>query len=161
MYVAWVPHPVRRLTDTWSVHPSASLSDAIEFPFDWPSVANEQLYPTVVAILTAGRAYGFTDPYILPENPVEPPPVNSSSPPPSSYPLEAIAGADGVQSNGVPLKNVFDDLVATTRDRTPICTSLDLVFSELWVDGGPQSVPYGPVCEFYCFPGTLFVVTDG
>ena len=30
------------------------------------------MYPILVAILKAGRAYGFTDPYILPENPVGP-----------------------------------------------------------------------------------------
>ena len=113
------------------------------------------MYPVVVAILTAGRAYGFTDPYILPENPVELPPDDSSSLPPSSYPLEAIAGADGAQSDGVPLKSVFDDLVATTRDRTPTCASLIPVTSDLWIDCGPQSVPCGLACEWQAFPQFL------
>jgi len=108
---------------------SASLLEALQFPFFWPAVANEQIYPNLVAILTAGRAYGFTDPYILPENPVGPLPGNHSDLP-RSYPLEAVAGADGAASNGVPLKKVFDDLVATTRDRSPTCMSSILVTFE-------------------------------
>lgn len=106
------------------------------------------MYPIIVAILAAGRTYGFTDPYILPENPIGLPPDNSSNLPPSSYPLEAIAGADGAASDGVPLEDVFDDLVATTRDRSPTCMSSILVaFEDLWIDHGLQLVPRGPVCK--------------
>ena len=120
----------------------------MDFPTFWPTVANDQFYPIILAILTAGRAHGFTDPYILPDNPVGSPPDNSSALPPSSYPLEAIAGADGAISNGVPLENVFDDLVATTRDRSPICMSSSLVsLKDLWIYQKLQSVPCGPVCK--------------
>jgi hypothetical protein len=61
----------------------------------------------------------------------------TSSDVPSAYPLEAIGGADGAPSNDVPLKKVFDDLVATTRDRTPTCMSSILVtFEYLWIEQG-------------------------
>jgi len=109
---------------------------------------NEQAYPAIVAILTAGRAYGFTDPYILPENPVAPPPSSSSNIPPSSYRIEAIGGADGAASNGVPLGDVFDAIVATTRDRTPTCKSSVLViFGGFVINREIKSVPCGPVCK--------------
>jgi len=70
--------------------------------------------------LTAGRAHGFTDPYVLPKTTVAPPPAVAADAP-GSYPVEAISGADGVASNGVPLKKAFDDLVETTRDHAPTC----------------------------------------
>jgi len=57
---------------------SASLLEALHFPFYWPKVANWVVYPNLVAILTVGRAYGFTDPYILPGNPVGSLPRNFS-----------------------------------------------------------------------------------
>ena len=97
--------------------------------------------------MTAGRAYGFIDTYILPENPIESPPDNSSSLPPRTHSLEAIFGADGAASNGVPLEEVFDDIVAITRDRTPTCmSSIFTTFEDLWIDKGVQSVPCGPKC---------------
>lgn len=102
---------------------SASLFGDLYSPINWPTAANQQIYPTLVAILTAGRAYGFADPYILPENPVGPLPETPSGLSGSSYSIDAIAGADGAASDGAPLRNVFDDLVATTRDRTPTCKS--------------------------------------
>jgi len=75
------------------------------------------MYPILVAILKAGRAYGFTDPYILPENPVGPLPeitLRLSDP---------IIGADAAKSNGVPMRDAFQNLVATARDITPTCMS--------------------------------------
>jgi hypothetical protein len=79
------------------------------------------MYPVLVSILAAGRAHGLTDPYILPAaEPVGPLP---NIPQRLSYSLEAIVGADGAASNGVPLEKVFQDLVMTTRDRTPTCMS--------------------------------------
>ena len=75
------------------------------------------MYPILVAILKAGRAYGFTDPYILPENPVGPLPeitLRLSNP---------IIGADAAKSNGVPMRDAFQNLVATARDITPTCMS--------------------------------------
>jgi len=116
---------------------------------------NQFQYPNIAAILTAGRAYGFNDSYIIPENPVgspqdDPvgsPPGNSSDPPPRSHSLEAMVGADGAGSNGVSLKKVFDQIVVTTRNRTPTCMSLIFVtLEDLWVDRGLQSVPCGPKC---------------
>ena len=111
------------------------LFSALYFPADWPTIANQVAYPAIVAILTAGRAYGFTDPYILPENPVGSLPVNSTDPSPYSHSLEAITGADGAVSNGVPLKKVFDDLVATTRDVSPTCMfPIFVAFEDLLID---------------------------
>lgn len=91
------------------------------FPMDWQTFVNQQVYPKLVAILAAGRAHGFTDPYILPENPDRSLPETSSGPTGGSYSAEAVAGADGAASDGVPVEKVFDDLVATTRDRTHTC----------------------------------------
>ena len=141
--------PSSKRTDTFGLF-LASISGGLTFPIDWPTVANEQAYPIFVAILAAGRVHGFTDPYVLPENPVGLPPDNSSDLAPSSYPLEAIGGADGALSNGVPLKKVFDDLVATTRDRTPTCMSSVLVIlGGFVVDREPKSVPCGAVCKYF------------
>ena len=100
-----------------------SLFNGLYFPGDWPTFVNQQVYPVLVAILTAGRAYGFTDPYILPTNPVGSLPDTPSDVPASSS-TDAIAGADGALSNGVSMKKVFQDLVRTTRNRTPTCTFL-------------------------------------
>lgn len=83
---------------------------------------NQQIYPALVAILAAGRAYNFTDPYILPENPVGSLPETPSDVPTTSS-VDAITGADGAQSDGVSLKVVFQDLVRTTRNRSPTCMS--------------------------------------
>jgi len=137
------------------------LLSALSFPEDWPVVANQFAYTAIVAILTAGRAHGFTDPYVLPENPVEPFPQNSSGLPPSSNSIEAIAGADGAASNGVPLKEVFDVIVATTRDITPTCMFLIFVTLEhLWIDQGLQLVPCGPDCMWLFLP-CIFADMDG
>ena len=86
---------------------SAILFSDLYSPEDWLAVANQQASVTV-AILTAGRAYGFTDPYILPENPVGSLPDNSTDSSPSSYFVEAVAGAGGAVSNGVPSKVMFE-----------------------------------------------------
>lgn len=95
----------------------ASLFDILYFPALWQAIANQAMYPVLVSILAAGRAHGLTDPYILPAaEPVGPLP---NIPQRLSYSLEAIVGADGAASNGVPLEKVFQDLVMTTRDRTP------------------------------------------
>jgi len=108
---------------------------------------NEQLYPNLVAILKAGRAYNFTDPYILPENFAGPPLVNSSVLPPNHHFMEAVAGADGAASDGVPLNEVFDDIVAATRDHAPTCvSSIFITLEDPWIDQGLQSVPCGPQC---------------
>ena len=113
---------------------SATLFSALYFPANWPTFLNDQVYPTLVAILTAGRAYGFTDCYVLPENPIGllpgPPTVQTTSS------ADAIAGADGVLSDGVPMEKVFHDLVQTTRDRTPTCSSSSIlvIFGELPID---------------------------
>ena len=110
-------------TDTSGLFPDV-LFGVLYQPSDWQALANNQMYSTLVAILKAGRAHGFTDPYILPKHPVGPPPELPLS---LSYSTQAIAGADAVLSNGVPLRKVFQDLVATTRDRTPTCTSSILI----------------------------------
>ena len=88
------------------------------------------MYPVLIAILKAGRAHGFTDPYILPEQPVGPLPNFPSS---LSYSLDAIVGADGAASNGVPLTDVFQQYVKTTRDHTPTCMSLTFVIFSILV----------------------------
>lgn len=112
----------------------ASIFRGLYFARNWQAVANQQIYPTLTTLLTAGRAHGFTDPYVLPHTTVTPPPVTGSDPP-GSYPVEAISGADGVASNGVPLKSAFDDLVKTTRDHAPTCMSLDSrPFGDRWAD---------------------------
>jgi len=111
------------------------LLGALFFPGDWPAVANQFAYPNFVTILKAGRAYGFTDPYSLPENPIELPPDDSSEPPPSAHPVEAIAGADGAASDGVSLVEVFDYIVATTKRHTPTCmSSIFATLEDLWID---------------------------
>jgi hypothetical protein len=56
--------------------------------------------------------------------------VNSTNAP-SPYPVESIAGADGAASDGVALEKVFDDLIATTRDRTPTCGSRSRLLLEI------------------------------
>jgi len=73
-------------------------------------------------------------------------PDNSSDLTPSSYLREAITGADSAVSNGVPLEKVFDDLVATTRDRAPTCTSLIFLFEDRLVNRELKPVPCGPTC---------------
>jgi hypothetical protein len=104
---------------------------------------NEQLYFVLVTILQAGRAQGFTDPYNLPQNPVPPIPEIDLG---TSYSRHAIVGADAAASNGVPLKEVFQAIVATTRDRTPTRMSSILVtFENLWIDQRLQSVLCGPL----------------
>ena len=105
-------------TDTSGRIPDA-LFGVLYQPTKWQTLANHQMYTILVEILTAGRAHGFTDPYILPKHLVGSPLEFTSS---LSYSTQAIAGADGALSNGVPLRRVFRDLVATTRDRTPTCT---------------------------------------
>jgi len=81
---------------------------------------NQNVYFVLVTILQAGRAHGFTDPYTLPQNPVAPiPEINFNL----SYSRSAIVGADVAASNDVPLKDLFQGIVATTRDRTPACMS--------------------------------------
>ena len=133
-------------TNTFGLFP-ASIFRALYFPKYWQAISNQQFYPVILAILTAGRAHGFTDPYVLPEKPVGSLPGGSTDPPPITHSTDAIAGADGAVSNGVPLQKVFDDLVTTTRDRTPICTSPILVTVEdILADWGTQSVLYGPPC---------------
>jgi len=87
---------------------------------DWPTFVNQQVYPALVAILTAGRAYNFTDPYVLPENSAGSLPETPSDAPTSSS-ADAITGADGALSNGVSMKKVFQGVVQTTRDRSPTC----------------------------------------
>ena len=101
------------------------LFSGLYFPEDWPKFVNQQVYPALVAILTAGRAYNFTDPYILPKNTVVPLPGTPSDVPTRSS-AEAITGADGTQSNGVLMK-VFEGIVRTTRNRSPTCMSSILV----------------------------------
>lgn len=100
----------------------ASLFRGLYFARDWQALANQQLYPILAALLTAGRAHGFTDPYVLPQTPVAVPPATSSNLP-ANYPVEAITGADGVASNGVPLQKTFDDIVETTKNHAPTCMS--------------------------------------
>lgn len=96
------------------------------------------MYPILVAILTAGRAHGFTDPYILPESPVGPLPETLL---PLSYSIDAIVGADGAASNGVPLTDVFQQHVTATRDRTPTCmSSIRFTFKHIWIDQRLQLV---------------------
>jgi hypothetical protein len=107
--------------------PTTLLFGDLYFPAFWPTIANEQVYPTLVEILTAGRAHGFTDPYILSKNPIGPIPDLSLN---CSYSRDGIVGADGAASNGVPLKEVFQDLVATTRGRAPTRMSSILVASK-------------------------------
>ena len=124
-----------------------SLFNGLYFPTNWPTFVNQQVYPALVAILTAGRAYNFTDPYVLPKNPVG---ILPGTPPdaPTSSSTDAIAGADGVLSNGVSIKKVFQDLVRTTRNRTPTCMSSFLIsFADHWIDRQPQLVLCGPPCE--------------
>jgi len=111
--------PSSEQTDT-SRFFSESLFAILYFPAAWQTSTNEQMYPILVAILTAGRAHGFADPYTLPDKPVASPPEPPSS---LSYSIYGIAGADGAASNGAPLEDVFKDIVATTRDRTPTCMS--------------------------------------
>jgi hypothetical protein len=91
-------------------------------------------------MLKAGRAHGFTDPYILPEHPVGPLPR-----PPSdlSYSLDAIVGADGAASDGVPLTDVFQNHVKTTRDRTPTCMSSFSLLNTFGLTRDFQSVRCG------------------
>jgi len=114
----------------------ASIFRGLYFARNWQAVANQQIYPTLATLLTAGRAHGFTDPYVLPQKPVAPLPATAPDAP-GSYPVEAISGADGVASNGVPLKKAFDDLVETTRDHAPTCKSSILsLFEGRWVDRG-------------------------
>ena len=126
-----------------------SLFNGLYFPGDWPTFVNQQVYPALVAILTAGRAHNFADPYILPKNPVGSLPEIPSDVPTSSS-TDAIAGADGALSNGVSMKKVFQDLVRTTRNRTPTCMSLTLVtFEDLWINRQLQLVLYGPLCKRY------------
>ena len=117
---------------------------------------NQQLYPALVAILTAGRAYGFTDPYILPENPVGPLP-NTPPDAPTSSSADAIVGADGALSDGVPMAKVFRHIVATTREITLTCTSsIFVVCKDLRIDlAGFQSVPCGQLCKRYTFLSPL------
>jgi len=123
------------------------LLASLLFPEDWPAVANQFAYPNFVTILKASRAYGFTDPYILPENFVGPPQANSSVPPPRAHRMNAIPGADGAASDGVPLKEVFDDIVAATRDHIPTrVSSIFITLEDPWIDQGLQSVPSGPQC---------------
>jgi len=93
----------------------ASLFGILHFPTTWQQASNQEIYPVLVTILKAGRAHGFTDPYILPES-VGPLPDSSSS---SSYSLDAIIGADGAASDGVTLTEVFQYHVKTTRNVTP------------------------------------------
>ena len=77
---------------------------------------NQNVYFVLVTILQAGRAHGFTDTYTLPHDPLPPiPELNFGL----SYSHPAIVGADAAGSNDVPLKQMFHDLVAITRDRTP------------------------------------------
>ena len=131
--------------------PLALLFNGLWFARNWQIFANQQLYPILAAMLTAGRTHGFTDSYALPKTPVGPPPATPSDNP-RSYPVEAIAGADGVSSNGIPMKKVFDNLVEATGNYAPTCMSSILVaFEDLWVDETPQSVPCGPVCKRYTF----------
>jgi hypothetical protein len=88
---------------------------------------NEQLYFVLVTILQAGRDHGFTDPYTLPQNPVPPIPEIKFG---LSYSRAAIVGADA--SKDIPLKEIFQDIVATTRDRTPTCmSSIHVTFKNL------------------------------
>ncbi len=83
-------------------------------------------------MLKAGRAHGFADPYILPEHPVGPLPRTPSD---LSYSFDAIIGADGAATDGVPLTDVFQYRVRTTRDRTPTCTYLILfTFKHPWIN---------------------------
>ena len=114
--------PLRtELTRTCLVCSPAALFDGLYWPAYWPTFSNDQIYPALVAILLAGRAYNFTDPYILPENPVGSLPDTPTVPTTSS--ADAIAGADGAVSDGVSVKMVFQDLVRTTRELTPTCSS--------------------------------------
>ena len=125
----------------------ASIFQGLYFARNWQALANQQIYPTLSTLLTAGRAHGFTDPYVLPQTTVTPPQATGSDPP-RSYPVEAISGADGVASIGVPLKKAFDDLVETTRDHAPTCMYPNSSsFEDHWVDWVLQSVPCGPVCK--------------
>ena len=103
-----------------------SLFTSLYFPEDWPTFVNQQVYPALVAILTAGRAYNFADPYILPKASVAPP-LEVPSDVPTSSSADAITGADGAQSNSVSTKEVFEAIVRTTRNRSPTCTSFILV----------------------------------
>ena len=129
---------------------------ALYFPGDWLEAVNQSVYPVITAILAAGRAHGFTDPYILPENPVGLPQNNSSGLRPRSYPVEAINGADGAASSGVPLKNVFDSIIAATSDRSPTCMSLICVtLEDLLIDQGFQSVLCGTARVWHIFSHPL------
>ena len=119
------------ITDTSGRIPDA-LFGVLYQPIVWQTLANHQIYTILIEILTAGRAHGFTDPYVLPKHFVGSPLDFTSS---LSYSTQAIAGADGALSNGVPLWKVFRDLVATTRDRTPTCTSsIPVTFKHHWID---------------------------
>ena len=102
------------------------LFSGLYFPEDWPKFVIQQVYPALVAILTAGRTYNLTDPYILPKNTVAPLPETPSDVPARSS-ADAITGADGAQSNGVLMKEVFEGIVRATRNRSPTCTSFILV----------------------------------
>jgi len=110
---------------------------------------NEQVYFVLVMILQAGRAHGFSDPYTLPQNPVAPiTEINLGL----SYSRPAIVGADVSASKDVPSKEVFQNIIATTRDRTPTCMSLILItFIKPWIDQKRQLVLCGQPGKQYAF----------
>lgn len=141
-------NPLQR-TDTSALF-TASLFSLLYFPAAWQTITNEQMYPILTAILIAGRTHGFADSYTLPDKPVASPPEPLSS---LSYSIYAIIGADGAASNGVPLTDVFKDIVATTRDRTPTCMSLLFVTCKHFsIDQRFQLVRCGPLGKWTTFP---------